>query len=194
MKTLVLDIGGIFFYPAWRLNGIPEASKILKVTEGDLQKALTFEKRLFYTGQISEQAYWTQILKVLNRDSVSAEFLMALYRSYVQPVPETLSMLPNLASNYNLITCNNCPKEWMDYRISLASLKSFFSEFHTSGYIGHMKPDDEMYSKIFLNTNTNLVDMVYIDDNEEYAILVNKKYGLETQTYRNPEDLQFWIR
>ena len=194
MKTLVLDIGGIFFHPSWRLEGIEQVSQKLGVSKEDFKEVLGRNKRLFYTGQVSEKDYWEDIIRTLNVPSFKSEDLEVLYRSYVQPIPETLAFLPELSSRYKLIACNNCPKEWMEYRINIASLDKFFSGFFTSGLIGSMKPEDEMYSKVFTSEETNRKDMAYIDDNEDYASLVCERYGVQSLVYKKPDDLLFWIR
>lgn len=193
MRTLVLDIGGIFFHPSWRLNGIAHASQILGVSKEDLKEELNRNKRPFYTGQISEREYWKNIIQTLNISSFKSKDLEDLYRSFVQPIPETLALLPELASRYRLVACNNCPKEWMEYRVRTTLLDKFFSKFFTSGYIGAMKPEDDMYSKVFTDEETHSKDIVYIDDNEDYVSLVRERYGIQSFVYRKPEDLLFWI-
>lgn len=194
MKTLVLDIGGIFFRPSWRLDGIAQVSQVLGVSKEEFKEALGHDKKLFYTGKMSEKDYWGNLLRGLNVHSFKSEEMEDLYRSYVQPIPETLALLPELSSRYKLVTCNNCPKEWMDYRVSIASLDKFFFEFFTSGYIGSMKPEGSFYSRVFSGEGPDKEDMVYIDDNEEYVSLVQKQYGIQSLIYKNLEDLQFWIR
>lgn len=193
MKTLVFDIGGIFFHPSWRLEGIDNVSKTLGVSSENFKNALSKEKTLFYTGKILEKIYWENIINELKINDFKSNDLEVMYRSYVCPIPETLALLPKLSSQYTLIACNNCPKEWMDYRIHIASLDNFFSRFFTSGYTGSMKPDNEMYSKVFSMANANVEDMVYIDDDEKYVSLVQKLYGIESFVYEKPEDLLSWI-
>lgn len=194
MKTLVLDIGGIFFHPSWRLEGIAQTSQILGVSKEEFKEALGRDKKLFYTGKMSEKDYWENLLRELNVNSFKSEEMEDLYRSYVQPIPETLALLPELSSRYKLVTCNNSPKEWMDYRVRIASLDKFFSKFFTSGYIGSMKPESNFYSKVFLGEELDKENIVYIDDNEEYVSLVQKQYGIQSLVYKDSEDLRFWIR
>ncbi|MFA6519566.1 MAG: HAD hydrolase-like protein [Candidatus Paceibacterota bacterium] len=194
MKTLVLDIGGIFFHPSWRLEGIAHVSQILGVPKEDLKEALNRNKHSFYTGKMSEKDYWRNIIQDLNVSEFTSDYLEEIYRSYVRPIPETLMLLPELASRYRLVACNNCPKEWMEYRKQIASLDTFFSEFFTSGYIGSMKPEEDMYSKIFADGRVDKGDIIYIDDNEDYASLVRERYGVKSVVYKGPSDLLFWIR
>ena len=193
MKTLVLDIGGIFFQPSWRLEGIAHTSQMFGISRKDFKEALDQDKRLFYTGQISERKYWDTVIRKLNAPLLKSEDLESIYRSYVQPISETLALLPKLASRYRLVACNNCPKEWMEYRVRIASLDSFFSKRFTSGYVGSMKPEENMYSKVFMGEE-NREDIVYIDDNENYTSFVRERYGVQSIVYKKPEDLSFWIR
>src|SRR5208337_2951555 len=140
-QTLVLDIGGIFFYPAWRTEGVAATATIIGVSEQDLMQALKKDKRLFYTGVISEVEYWNGVLRALTtKEIISSDKMARTYRSYVRPIPETLNLLPQLSARYSLCACNNSPKEWMDYRISIAGLDRYFKKFFTSGYVGAMKP------------------------------------------------------
>ena len=194
MKTLVLDIGGIFFHPSWRLEGIAHASRVLGVSKEDLKEALSRNKRSFYTGKMSERDYWKNVIQDINVSVLAGDDFVDLYRSYVRPIPETLALLPELASRYKLVACNNCPKEWMEYRKKITPLGTFFSEFFTSGYIGSMKPEEGMYSKVFVGERVNQGDIIYIDDNEDYVSLVRERYGVQSLVYKEPNDLLLWIR
>lgn len=192
MKTLLLDIGGIFFYPAWRLQGITRVSKKLNVEVKDFKIALNIHKKPFYTGKISETEYWNQVLVTLNTEKVKPTELKKLYRSYVQPISETLDLLPELSSRYTLISCNNSPKEWMNYRIKIASLDKYFSKFFTSGYLGYMKPEYEIYKRILNKYTQN--DLLYFDDNSEYIAFAKDKFKMSGKVYTSPEDLRRLIR
>jgi putative hydrolase of the HAD superfamily len=192
MKTLVCDIGGIFFHPAWRLEGIDQASRNLKVSVAAFKEALNSEKKSFYTGRLSENEYWSGVIQSLGITEATTEDLKSLYRKYVRPNPETLELLPKLASRYKLIACNNCPKEWMDYRVKIASLDSSFSKFFTSGYVGSMKPDEEMYAKVF--SEDSAANTIYMDDDAKYVSIVQDRYGVRSLVYNGIEDLLFWIR
>ena len=80
IKTLLLDIGGIFFYPSWRMQGILETSKELQVKVDDFKMALDKNKKLFYTGSISETEYWSYVIDTLNLQTVKPSTLKTLYR------------------------------------------------------------------------------------------------------------------
>jgi len=193
MKTLFLDIGGIFFYPAWRLEGIAYTSNMLGVPKEKFSTALKQYKTQFYTGKISERSYWQKTLKAVGRSPRRAAELERTYRKFVRPIPETLSLLPHLSSKYHLISCNNSPKEWMDYRIESASLNKFFDRFVTSGYVGSMKPEKSFFAKAF--EETSIEDgALYLDDDKKYIALAKKMYGIQGRVYETPEDLLFWVR
>lgn len=192
-KTLVLDIGGVFFDPAWRREGVQHAARLLNVPDNRLSDALKKNRVPFYTGSISENVYWERVLRDLTMPLERGGELEELYRYYVRPIPETLDLLPQLATKYRLVACNNAPKEWMDYRIKIASLGEFFERFATSGYLGVMKPDVGMYASVF-DEKTKLGGVTYIDDNEEYVSIVQKIYGIPSRLYTTTADLLVWIR
>ncbi|MCL5419496.1 MAG: HAD hydrolase-like protein [Candidatus Marsarchaeota archaeon] len=186
IKTLLLDIGGIFFYPAWRIRGILETSKELQVEVDVFKMALDKNKKLFYTGAISETDYWSYIIDTLKLQTVKPSTLKTLYRKYVTPIPETIDLLPRLSSKFTLLSCNNSPKEWMDYRIKIASLDKYFSVFLTSGYLGYMKPDGKVYETVINSYKKE--DLFYLDDNEQY-IEKAQEYGIIGKVYQNYNDL-----
>ncbi len=184
-KVLALDVGGILFSPRWRLEGQAKVSELWGVSEDAFKTALKTQKKEFYTGHITESAYWEGVMKSVGRPY--DESIHALYRSYVTPVPETLEMLAALRKKYILISCNNCPKEWMEYRISLAGLDAYFSTFVTSGYVGHMKPDRKLYEELLRAADGK--DLLYIDDDEKYVGAAQQQ-GISAKLYTSPEDLR----
>ncbi len=187
VKILLLDIGGIFFYPNWRIKGIREVSDKLHVGLNDFKAALDAYKKPFYTGNMTEDIYWTNILERLNVYSVKPDDLVNLYRDYVKPIPEAINLLPKLSSRYKLISFNNSSREWMDYRINVASLDKYFSEFFTSGYLGYTKSDNRMYEKAILSYNKD--ELFYLDDNEEYISKAKTICGINGKVYLNNTDL-----
>lgn len=187
IKILLLDIGGIFFYPAWRMQGISEVSSRLHVNTEELKTVLEKYKKPFYTGKMSETEYWNETLDALKIHNIESSELELLYRKYVKPIPEALNLLPKLSSKFTLLSFNNSPKEWMDYRRKLVSLDKYFSEFFTSGYLGYMKPDNDMYEKVITSYDKN--ELFYLDDNEQYVSIAQDKYGIIGKKYQNYADL-----
>ncbi len=165
IKMIALDIGGIVFRTTWRTEGIVEVSKTLEISPDKFRAALEIGKVEFYTGKISEETYWAKVEK-----SIATPIKIDLaeeYRKKVKINKSTLPLLQKLSKKYRFISCNNCPKEWMDYRIDKARLNEIFSDYITSGYTGVMKPEEEMY-KILLN-KYSVHELLYIDDNEQYV-------------------------
>jgi len=192
VKTLLLDIGGIFFYPAWRLQGIPEISKRLHIKTSDFKKALDKYKKPFYTGKMSETEYWESVLEKVDLQTIDSLELKKLYRSYILPIPKTLDLLSILSTKFTLVSCNNSPKEWMDYRIKMYSLDKYFTKFFTSGYMGYMKPENKMYLTILESYKNE--DLLYIDDNKDYISIAQEKYKIHGKTYHSYKDLLQLVR
>ncbi len=185
-KTIALDIGGILFKPKWRLQGIQDLADKFNRTRVEVADALTHRKKDFYTGKISENDYWFSIINNLSIQATPHN-LAIFYRKYVSVDTEVLAILKSLKLKYTLISCNNCPKEWMDYRIEIADLRSVFSEFITSGYVGLMKPDPKFFA--FIVKSNPLSNVLYIDDNEKYTNAA-KKLGFRVRLYKDFADFK----
>jgi FMN phosphatase YigB (HAD superfamily) len=195
MHTLILDIGGIFFSPAWREQGINEVSTKLGVQKEQFKIALQKEKDNFYRGKILERDYWKSVLDALSIKTYTPDDMQKIYRTYITPIAETLGFLPALSKCNTLICCNNSPKEWMDERIRTADLNQYFSIFFTSGYTHFQKPSVDMYLQVFEYAARIGYPITYIDDNEQYVEVVqNLDLGIETEVYSNPDSLLRWIR
>jgi FMN phosphatase YigB (HAD superfamily) len=187
IKVLLLDIGGIFFSPCWRNKGIREVSDKLHVDLNDFKTALDTYKNPFYTGNMTEDKYWANVLDKLGVDNIKPSDIGILYRNYVKPIPEAINLLPRLSSKYTLLSFNNSSKEWMDYRIKIASLDKYFSEFFTSGYIGCTKSDINMYENVTQSYNRE--ELFYLDDNEDYVSRAKIACGIDGKKYVDIEDL-----
>lgn len=195
MHTLILDIGGIFFSPAWREQGIDEVSTKLGIQKEQFIIALQKEKDNFYEGKILEHDYWKSVLDALSIKTYTPDDMQNIYRTYITPIAEALACLPALSRHNTLISCNNCPKEWMDERIRTTNLNQYFSKFFTSGYTHFQKPSVDMYVQVFEYAASIGHPVTYIDDNEQYVRIV-QDLGLvvETEVYSNPDSLLRWIR
>jgi len=165
-SILLIDIGGIFFSPEWRDQGIAYVSKELNIKQDDFRKALEKNKQKFYIGRMDESEYWRTTLNLLGLDTNLSTYLARKYRSFVTPINNALDLLPKLSKKYTLISFNNSSKEWMDYRIKLFSLDKYFVDFFTSGYTHYLKPSKMSFMNVLKKfSHTSLT---YLDDNEDY--------------------------
>lgn len=186
-RTLVMDVGGIFFSPMWREKGIKAVSSELGVKEELLVTAINENKRNFYLGKMTENDYWLSVSKKLGLTSNLTEWMMSKYRNFVTPVEKNIKLLPALSDRYKLIAFNNAPREWMDYRIKISSLNVYFSMFLTSGYTGYMKPESTAFENMLQKATGDKI--VYLDDNEDYLMIGRKQFGLSTVLIRSHKDL-----
>lgn len=184
MRILALDIGGIVFEPRWRLYGLEEVSSKIGTSKEKLKTALSKHKNNFYVGKISEDEYWNNIRGELEIQ-MSVD-LSSLYRHYVTLNEEIIPILELLKNKFTLVACNNCSKEWMDYRIKLANLDKFFKKYITSGYVGYMKPDPQFYRLIVEAYPKE--DILYMDDDSSY-IVAAESIGLKSKLYKDKTDL-----
>ena len=194
MPALVLDIGGIFFSPAWRERGIHEVSKKIATNYETFARALKINKDDFYEGRIPESAFWDKVLNDCNVEYSTSEMAL-LYRRYISPIEENLALLPLLAKSNVLISCNNSPREWMDERIKITNLEKYFIYFCTSGYVGAQKPSPKMYALMFDYAKSISKSIVYVDDNQKYIDTAEFLYPeLEVALYADTNTLARFVR
>jgi HAD superfamily hydrolase (TIGR01509 family) len=160
----------------------------LGTTKEQLKSALAKYKKDFYTGKITENDYWNSILHELAIET--GENLAEVYRTYVTLNREALPILDQLKDSYTLVACNNCPKEWMDYRVKIANLDQYFSKFITSGYVGYIKPDPQIY-EILLQSYPDQ-EITYIDDDFAY-VEAAKSLGMDSLHFHDFSDLKKFI-
>ncbi|MCW1930323.1 MAG: HAD hydrolase-like protein [Candidatus Kerfeldbacteria bacterium] len=194
MHTLILDIGGIFFSPEWRMRGIAEMADAIGCSQAFFLEALELQKKQFYCGKISEDEYWLSVQEYCHSTWGAAQYAKA-YRSYVTPISASVALLPRLSQYNILMSCNNSPKEWMDERVAMCHLQNFFTQFYTSGYVGHKKPSEHMFSAVFDHAQRLEHPIVYIDDNMSYLDAASRLYPQHTYIhYTKPDDLLRWVR
>lgn len=187
---VVLDLGGILFKPLWRQVGINTVSQLLKVNSSQFIESFNSNKQSFYTGKISENNFWQSVLSKLKLNLKLVSALKKIYRKYVQPIPENLGQLDQLKVHFNLVSFNNAPKEWMDYRVKKYNLTQYFSKFITSGYTGHTKPSPEAFN-ILIGELASSNKIIYLDDNPEYVQAAKTYPKIISVHYQNPQDLSF---
>ncbi|MBI4035080.1 MAG: HAD family hydrolase [Candidatus Chisholmbacteria bacterium] len=186
---IALDIGGILFRPLWRQIGIKTTSQLLEVTSLQFLESFNRYKQSFYTGKINEDEFWQSVLKKLKLDLKLVATLKKIYRQHVSPIPENFNQLDKLKVYFNLVSFNNSPKEWMDYRVRRYKLKKYFSKFVTSGYTGYIKPSLEAFSILTKLTKTHRNKIIYLDDNVKYVQAAKIYSNIICIHYQNPQDL-----
>lgn len=186
-KVLLLDIGGILFYPLWRLQGMHEVSSELKVSSVEFKRALKRLREVFYQGKISEKEYWVDVCDSLDVDQKYTSFLADRYRSFVSPIEPAFDVLPQLAEEYTLAAFNNSAREWMDFKIKKYHLKKYFSHFFTSCYTGVLKPNKASFQNAIKILETS--ECLYVDDNIQYLSIAQKQLSISTYHVSNPKDL-----
>lgn len=186
-KVLLIDIGGIFFSPEWRKRGISEVSRELGVKKEDFKGALEKNKRFFYLGRMTESEYWQATLNLLRMDINLSTYLVKRYREFVIPTKQAIDLLPTLSRKYTLVSFNNSSREWMDYRITLASLDKYFTYFFTSGYTRYLKPEKKSFTNILKKFSSTT--LIYVDDNEDY-LREAVNYKIKTLLANNYKDLE----
>lgn len=109
---------------------------------------------------------------------------------YAQSIPEpvTLKLMSELAARdrWRMMTMNNESAELNAHRVQLFGLRSIFSAFITSAYIGAQKPHAAFYDKALNIAHADPERTVFVDDRPENLEPAYKR-GLHCVLATSPE-------
>jgi FMN phosphatase YigB (HAD superfamily) len=100
-----------------------------------------------------------------------------------------MDLVKKLKKSYTLYTMNNEGKEWMDLRIQKFGLRKYFKGFITSGYVGHAKPDPEIYKILLKKSGLKPTEHIFID-NKEVNLAPARNLGFRTILFKSIEQLK----
>ena len=167
IKTIIFDLGGIFFEVNWE-----EVNKELvnKVNVPIFPKEGRYEFYLdFALGKISSKEYFDKLLKTVN-SSVKRENLKKAYKeAYINNTKINENMLKlakELHKRYNLICITNTNEFHKKINESRGLFKEFDNVF-SSFELGKIKNTKNIFIEVLEKLNLNAEDCIFIDDKEE---------------------------
>ncbi len=116
-------------------------------------------------GQLSLHDYLQWTLFFQARQFTEEEIVRAM-EQLSQPNNDTLALVRRLRQHtgLELMTINNEVRELNDYRIRRFGLRSVFSAFFSSCYLGLVKPQPEHYRRALDITQHSAEECVFVDD------------------------------
>jgi len=194
ISTIFFDIGGVVLSNGWdhdQRRVIAERFGFdFAVFDGrHLQVVDSLER-----GQLSLHDYLQWTLFYQARQFTEEEIVRAV-EQLSQPNNDSLELVRRLRQHteLELMTINNEVRELNDYRIRRFGLRSLFSAFFSSCYLGLVKPQPEHYRRALDITQHAADECVYIDDrpmNVEvagilgmHAILFKSAHQLEEELH-----------
>ena len=180
ISAIFWDVGGVLLSNAWDRSQREAALEHFKLDEEEFADRHELVASSFERGQIGIDEYLDRTVFYRARPFSKEEFkdyMLALS----QPDDEVLSLAKTLAVSrkYLMGTINNESRELNLYRIEKFGLRSIFSLFISSCFVGFRKPERDIYRLALETTQKRPEECCFIDD-RALNLEVAKRLGMHT--------------
>ncbi len=165
ITTLFSDVGGVLLTNGWDRSSRRLAAEKFRLDWEEFGDRHELVAAAFDKGQLSLEEYLDRTVFYRPRSFTKQEFKdFILAQSEAQP--QTLALMGRLArtKNYLLATLNNESLELNLYRIDRFGLRSCFTIFFSSCFLGVKKPDEAIYRVALQMTQRAPEECVFVDD------------------------------
>lgn len=159
------DVGGVLLTNGWDRGARRSLVEQFGLDGEDFEDRHELVVTAFETGALDLDHYLQRTIfyrpHTFSRQDVK-DFMFA----QSQPFPESLGVMARLAQThkYLLATLNNESRELNLYRIERFGLRSWFTAFFSSCFLGVKKPDEAIYKIAVEITQQVPEECVFIDD------------------------------
>ncbi len=180
IKTLFLDIGGVFLTNGWDRNSRKLACETFHLNSEKVEDLhhLTFDP--FERGKLSLDDYLTRVVFTEKRSFTMDDFKRFMF-DQSKLFPEMLELFRNLKKKHALkiFVVSNEGKELNDYRIKTFHLTDFVDAFVSSCYVHLLKPDRDIFKLALDLSQTPPEEVLYVENTFLY-IEIAKQMGIQT--------------
>lgn len=190
ISAIFWDVGGVLLTNAWDRSQREAALEHFKLDEEEFADRHELVASSFERGKIGIDEYLDRTVFYRARPFSKEEFkdyMLALS----QPNDEVLSLAKTLAGSgkYLMGTINNESRELNLYRIEKFGLRSIFSLFISSCFVGLRKPERDIYRLALETTQKHPEECCFIDD-RTLNLEVAKRLGMHTIEMESAEQLR----
>jgi putative hydrolase of the HAD superfamily len=190
ISAIFWDVGGVLLTNAWDRSQREAALEHFKLDEEEFADRHELVVSSFERGKIGLEEYLDRTVFYRSRSFSRDEFKNYML-SLSQPSDKVLSLAKTLAGSgkYLMGTINNESRELNLYRIEKFGLRSIFSLFISSCFVGLRKPEPEIYRLALETTQKRPEECCFIDD-RALNLEVAKRMGMHTIEMDNAEQLR----
>jgi putative hydrolase of the HAD superfamily len=190
ISAIFWDVGGVLLTNAWDRSQREAALEHFKLDEEEFADRHELVVSSFERGKIGLEEYLDRTVFYRSRSFSRDEFKNYML-SLSQPSDKVLSLAKTLAGSgkYLMGTINNESRELNLYRIEKFGLRSIFSLFISSCFVGLRKPEPEIYRLALETTQKRPDECCFIDD-RALNLEVAKRMGMHTIEMDNAEQLR----
>ncbi len=186
IKTILFDLGGVIVnidrdrsVEAFKKLGLKDASSFLDCYK---QKGFFLELE---DGRIDANGFCSELSRLCGK-TISREQASQAWLSIIRDVPvERLSFLESLRKHYRVCLLSNTNPFIMDWAANPdfygtgRSLYAYFDQLFLSYKMHCVKPDPEIFEKVFATLNEQPGDILFVDDGQA-NINAGKQLGMLT--------------
>src|SRR6266478_1667052 len=180
IRAIFWDVGGVLLTNAWDRSQREAALEHFKLDEGEFADRHEMVVSSFERGKIGLDEYLDRTVFYRTRPFSREEFREYIF-SLSQPREEALRFARQLADSrkYLMGTINNESRDLNLYRIERFGLRSIFSLFISSCFVGLRKPEKDIYRLALEITQKAPEECCFIDD-RSINLEAAKRVGMHT--------------
>lgn len=189
ITTIIFDLGDVF------IRGFKGIEKLLEPVLGLEAEEIFSQLReneillKLFRGQITEDEYWTIIIRESNWDVESTQ-LKEITRRYFKEIDGTRDIIEILKEkNYKLGLLSVHAREWIEHCEKEFDYHKLFNSVLYSFEVGVCKPDKKAYEMILEKLEVEPKETIFIDDNEKF-LKPAEELGIRTIQFHNAKQLK----
>ncbi len=190
ITTIFFDLGGVVATNGWDRNSRKVAVEKFGLDAEEYDKLHKSVATDMECGRMTLEQYMDKTIFYKNRSFKREEFRQfVLDQSY--KIPEGFKLLEEVhkSGRFLLCTLNNESIDINAYRIEKFELRKYFTHFVSSCFVGHKKPEAEIFHIAVNITQKKPEECLFIDD-REYNLEVPRKMGMNTILCKDPAQLR----
>ena len=194
ISAIFWDVGGVLLTNAWDRSQREAALEHFKLDEEEFSDRHEMVVSSFERGKIGLDEYLDRTVFYRARPFSRDEFKQYIF-SLSQPNTEALAFARQLADSkkYLMGTINNESRDLNLYRIEKFGLRSIFSLFISSCFVGLRKPEPDIYRLALEITQKRPEECCFIDD-RSINLEAAKRLGMHTIKMDNAAQLREDLR
>jgi len=190
ITTLFWDIGGVLLTDGWDREERRAACEKFGLEPMEFEQRHQVITDPFEKGEVGLDEYLDQTVFHRARQFTRHEFRDFMF-AQSRPYLKNLTVARQVARSglFLMAALNNESLDLNLHRIKRFELRSCFSAFFTSCFLGIMKPEEKIYRLTLQVTQRLPGECLFIDD-RPHNLQYPQKLGMQTIHYRDPAQLQ----
>lgn len=184
-KAIVFDLSEVLLTGSYGMHLTLAKRLSTPVTDDDFFIPAMHE---FFNGKISEQQYWSEVVRVHSWDIEPAE-LELMVRENFQEIEGVRPIIKRLKTRgYKLGLLSIHTKEWVSYCEQKFKYHQLFDQLSYSFDVGVSKPKKAAYADILTKLEEKPENCVFIDDSF-FNLIAASQLGIKGILFKSPDQL-----